>query len=142
MIELTHIKDYEQSTMEDFFGDKMEELTDRERLMEHGHIVTLNGEQQGFVALVPVEEGSIWLRSLYFQSGVRPELVLTLFEVLQQHVEEQGLGKLFVFSHQRTLEPLLETYQYQQIDSSDVPVKDEDRPAQTGNWWCYTSKAI
>lgn len=139
MIELTHIKDHKESTMEDFFGDKLEQLTDRERLMEYGHIVTLNGEQQGFVALVPVEEQSVWLRSLYFQSGVRPELVLTLFEVLQQHVEEQGLQKLYVFSHQRTLEPLLQTYQYQQIDSSAVPIDEKELPTQTGNWWCYES---
>jgi len=137
MLAIQRVRDYELETMKEFFGERMEQLDDEEKLYEHGYYVEINRERKGFFALEPVEGESFWLKSLYLQPGVEPGVILSIFELVEAHAKEQGIPNIYVYSHQVGLDTLLQSQQYTQLSDEDTPDSLKAQQGDEGRWWGY-----
>ncbi|QHE53816.1 hypothetical protein [Pontibacillus sp. HMF3514] len=137
MLAIQRVRDYDLETMKEFFGVRLEQLDDEKNLYDHGYYVEINRDRKGFFALEPVEEESVWLKSLYLQPGVDPGVVLSLFELVEAYAKEHDIHNIYVYSHQAGLDTLLQSQQYAPVTEGNIPDSLEDQPGEDGKWWCY-----
>lgn len=127
--------------MEAFFGDHYAQLQEPEQLVKYGHYVEIHKKKKGFFALVPVDNNQYWLRTLYIQPDMNPQFIMTLFEVMGAHMQEQHMQKVYVHSHHASLDALLTAQQYKAIADEDVPDSLQTAVEKKGTWWVQTAKS-
>lgn len=142
MLDVKRVNHYDIDTMHQFFGERIENFEKPAELYEHGFYVELAEEKKGFFALCPVEDNSVWLKSLYIQQDMKPNFLLTLLEIIQAYAKEDNIDNIYVFCKQHTIERLLEAHQFQQLEEVGVSELVENKPSVDGTWWCYTVKGI
>lgn len=138
MLAIQRVRDYDRETMKDFFGVRMDQMDDEDKLYEHGYYVEIDRDRKGFFALEPVEEESVWLKSLYLQPGVDPGVVLSLFELVEAYAKEHDIHSIYVYSHQARLDTLLQSQQYAPVGEEDIPATLLSEQSDEGKWWAYT----
>ncbi|MYL35677.1 hypothetical protein GLW08_14820 [Pontibacillus yanchengensis] len=134
MLEVTRATEYDLETFTTFFGEHANQLTEQQQLYTYGHYVEIHHEKKGFFALVPVDNHTYWLRTLYLTPDMNPNFILTLFEVLHAYIEENGMENVYVHCHQPALRTLLEAQQFTEVDDAAVPQQLE-APVDIGGWW-------
>ncbi|KGP71996.1 hypothetical protein [Pontibacillus yanchengensis] len=134
MLEVTRATEYDEGTFTAFFGENADQLKEQQQLYTYGHYVEIHNEKKGFFALVPVDNRSYWLRTLYLTPDMNPNFILTLFEVLHAYIEENGMENVYVHCHQPALRTLLEAQQFVEVDDATIPPQLE-APAEVGSWW-------
>ena len=127
--------DQERSVLEEFFEDKWDNISDKQRIHQHGFFVDYQDEYKAFFALTPAGKSGVWLKNFYMKEGVPASLPLTIIESSVALAKEKGASHLYVFSHQQSLDSLLGLMQFQAVESPEFAEKQSLPP---GTWWKIT----
>ncbi|QDP41673.1 hypothetical protein [Radiobacillus deserti] len=132
-----HTADLEEKVLQDFFADKWNDFEEKESLKQYGYLVEYEGSYKAYFALSPVKRNGLWLKSLYMKEGVPATFPLAIMESAIALAKDKEGDFLFVYSHQTTLDTLLDMIHFTQVDT---PAFAQELLKDQGNWWMIEVK--
>jgi len=106
----------------------------REDLLETGYVMMVDGEIEGCFNLESVDEGYYWLKQLYITKS-KANVLPFLLEAILTLAKEQQAKRVYVHSHQPTVDIILEALQFH---PQKEHVLVDKYPVNHGNWWSYS----
>lgn len=112
---------------------KVNEIVNRDHLLESGYVVSLNDEIIGCFILETIEADIYWLKQLYIIESEAMKLPI-LLETILNLAKKQEAKRIFVHSHQLVVDLLLKALQFYPQKGDRIV---DQLPKSTGNWWSY-----
>lgn len=123
---------YAPKTLIDNFLKHNEDI-DQTALLAKGYVTEMNDQLTGCFILEPLTEHIYWLKQLYITHTEAIKLPI-LVEAILALAKELRAEKVFVNSHQVTLDIILQALQF--YPQPDCEVLDK-YPKNVGRWWSY-----
>ncbi|UFT98959.1 hypothetical protein KO561_17485 [Radiobacillus kanasensis] len=122
----------DEKVLHDFFEEKWSQFEEKQSLKQYGYLVEHEGTYKAYFALSPVKSNGLWLKSLYMKEGVPATFPLAILESAIALAKEKEGESLFVYSHQTTLDTLLQMIHFKRVDT---PAFAEELLENRGSWW-------
>ena len=131
---LIDAKNIEKGKRDTFFAANKH--LNNDQLLADGYLVEDNDQIIGCFIIESVSADVYWLKQLYIiQSSAH--LLPALLEAILMFAKRKQAKKVHVFSHQATVDIILEALQFQE-EGQTKPITVNPNYYHNGKWWTYS----
>lgn len=105
-----------------------------DQFLKDGYLVEKDAQIIGCFMIERVTVDTYWLKQLYITQSAA-ELLPSLLEMVLMFAKQRQVKKIYVFSHQPTVDIILEALQFQEEHSHPIVVNSHNY--SSGKWWTY-----